>query len=410
MNLKETFRQALNSLGANKLRSALTLLAILIGVFAIIVSQTAVLVLDNYFQETMSLMGGNVLQVSKFPAIRTGGTDWDKIRGRENLTFDTMEELIERLGSANGISPSEQFATSRVSYNENETEPNVDIQGGNQFYLSNDGFSIASGRNLSSADVEKSRPVAIIGWDVREALFDIAFPIGKTIRIDGHPYKVIGVTEKRGSVFGQSLDNFVLIPYTTLLNVYGRRPWSSINISVKAPSIANIDAAKGQLIGILRTIRKVAPGDDNDFEITTNESLTGAFDQFTGYLYIGGFVIGFIALLGAGIGVMNIMLVSVSERTKEIGLRKAVGATKKAITSQFLMESILICQLGGLFGLLAGVAVGNILAFVMDASVVFPWASAIGGIIAMTFLGLAFGVYPAFKAAQLDPIESIRYE
>lgn len=410
MNIKETFRQALSSLGANKLRSALTLLAILIGVFAIIVSQTAVLVLDNYFQETMSMMGGNVLEVSKFPTIRTGGTDWDKIRSRENITFETMEDLMERLGTTEGISPSERFATTSVSFSDNETEPNVAIQGGNQYYISNEGFSIDKGRNLSFADVEKSRPVAVIGWDVQEALFDVAYPIGKTIRIDGKPYKVIGVTEKRGSVFGQSLDNFVLIPYTTLLNVYGTRRWQSIDISIQAPSIANIEAAKGELVGLLRTIRKVAPGDPNDFEISSNKSLTGVFDTFTGYLFMAGFVIGFIALLGAGIGVMNIMLVSVTERTKEIGLRKAVGATKKAITSQFLMEAILICQIGGLFGLLLGVLVGNLLAFYMDASVVFPWASAIGGIIAMTFLGIVFGVYPAFKAARLDPIESLRYE
>ncbi len=408
MNIKETFSQALDSLGANKLRSALTLLAIMIGVFAIISSQTAVLVLDNYFQQTMSMMGGNVLEISKYPSITTGGTDWDAIRAREDITFQTMEELMERLGTTQGISPSEQFAFTGVSFQNNETEPNVEIRGGNQYYLSNEGYTIGKGRNISFQDVQKSRPVAVIGWEVQEALFDVAYPVGKTIRIDGRPYQVIGVTKKRGSVFGNSLDNFVLIPYTTLLNVYGRQ--ENIEISVKAPSMTRIQAAKGQLIGILRTIRKVPPGEPNDFEITTNESLTGAFDQFTGYLYIAGFVIGFIALLGAGIGVMNIMLVSVTERTKEIGLRKAVGATKKAITSQFLTEAVLICQFGGLFGLLLGVVGGNLLAFYMDASVVFPWTAAIGGIVAMTLLGIVFGVYPAFKAARLDPIESLRYE
>lgn len=408
MNLKETFWQALSSLGANKLRSALTLLAILIGVFAIIASQTAVLVLDNYFQQTLSMMGGNVLQVSKFPSIRTGGIDWDKYWSRKDITFDTMEELMQRLDTKKGISPSEQFATTSISFRSNETEPNVEVNGGNQYYLSNEGYSITMGRNISFADVEKSRPAVVIGWDVKEALFDIAYPIGKSIRIDGQPYKVIGVTEKRGSVFGRSLDNFVLIPYTTLLNVYGRQ--DNIDISIKAPSMARIQAAKSQLVGILRTIRKVEPGAPNNFEISTNESLSGAFDSFTGYLYMAGFAIGFIALLGAGIGVMNIMLVSVTERTKEIGLRKAVGATKKAITSQFLMEAVLICQIGGLLGLLLGVLGGNALTFFMDASVVFPWAYAIGGIVAMTVLGVAFGVYPAFKAARLDPIESLRYE
>ncbi len=390
------------------MRSALTLLAIMIGVFAIIASQTAVLVLDTYFQNTMSMMGGNVLEISKYPTIRTGGTDWDAIRAREDITFETMEELMERLGTTKGISPSEQFAFTNVSFQNNETEPNVEIRGGNQYYLTNEGYTIGKGRNISFADVEKSRPVAIIGWEVQETLFDVAYPLGKTIRIDGRPYRVIGVTDQRGSVFGNSLDNFVLIPYTTLLNVYGRQ--QDIEISVQAPSIARIQATKGELIGILRTLRKVPPGEENDFEIESNQSLSGAFDEFTGYLYIAGFVIGFIALLGAGIGVMNIMLVSVQERTKEIGLRKAVGATKKAITSQFLTEAILICQIGGLIGLLMGVAGGNLLALWMEASIVFPWGYAISGIIAMTVLGIAFGVYPAFKAARLDPIESLRYE
>ena len=407
MNLKEISKQSLSSLAANKLRSALTLLAIVVGVFAIISSSTAVLVLDTYFKETLSFMGGNVINVSKYPSVNIN-TEWAKYRNRKDITFDTMEDLQDRLAVSRGISPDERFTTTQVLYGEEETEPNVAIRGSNEFYLENNAYDLADGRNFTEQDIQYRRPLAIIGNDIKEDLFEVEYPIGKTIRIDGRPYQVIGITEARGTIFGSSLDNFVVIPYTTLMNVYGTE--RNIDIQVKAPSMMLINSTMDELTGVLRTIRKVPPGEDNDFEIETNESLSGAFDQFTGILYMAGFVIGFIALLGAGIGVMNIMLVSVTERTREIGIRKAVGATKKAITAQFLMEAILICQLGGVIGMLLGILGGNLLAFYMESSVVFPWGAAIAGIIAMTVLGVIFGVYPAYKAAQLDPIESLRYE
>lgn len=407
MNLKEVSKQSLSSLAANKLRSALTLLAIVVGVFAIISSSTAVLVLDTYFKETLTLMGGNVLNISKFPSVSIGN-EWATYRNRKDITFETLEELEGRLALSQGISPDETFQTTKIIYGERETEPNVSVKGSNQYYLDNNAYSLAEGRNFTDQDLQYRRPLVIIGNDIRDDLFEMEHPIGKTIRIDGRPYQVIGVTEPRGSIFGSSLDNFVLLPYTTLMNVYGTE--RNIDIQVRAPSMSLINATMDELTGVLRTIRKVEPGADNDFEIESNESLSGAFDQFTGILYMAGFVIGFIALLGAGIGVMNIMLVSVTERTREIGIRKAVGATKKAITAQFLMEAILICQLGGIIGMLLGILGGNLLAFYMEASVVFPWGAALGGIVAMTVLGVVFGVYPAYKAAQLDPIESLRYE
>lgn len=407
MNLKEVSKQSISSLGANKLRSALTLLAIVVGVFAIISSSTAVLVLDTYFKETLSFMGGSVINVSKYPSVNIN-TEWAKYRNRKDITFDTMEDLQEQLEVSQGISPDERFTTTKITYGDEETEPNVGVRGSNQHYLENNAYDLAEGRNFTPQDIQYRRPLVIIGNDIKEELFEVEYPIGKTIRIDGRPYQVIGVTEPRGTIFGSSLDNFVVIPYTTLMNVYGTE--RDIDIQVKAPSMMQINATMDELTGVLRTIRKVPPGEENDFEIETNESLSGAFDQFTGILYMAGFVIGFIALLGAGIGVMNIMLVSVTERTREIGIRKAVGATKKAITAQFLMEAILICQLGGVIGMLLGILGGNLLAFYMESSVVFPWAAAIAGIIAMTVLGVVFGVYPAYKAAQLDPIESLRYE
>lgn len=408
MNIIEVFRQAVDSIRANKLRSSLTLLAISVGVFAIISANTAVLVLDTYFKDTLSLMGGDVITVSKFPAIQMGPSDWERYRNRQDITIQQMERMQDMSRQATGIGPNRQYRTTRVSYGERETEPNIGIRGGNEHYLENNAYVIEEGRNFLPEDIDYARSVAIIGADVADALFEIETPLGKVIRIEGRPYTIIGVTEAKGNVFGSTLDRFVVIPYSNLAGVYGRN--LNIGIQLRAGSVDRVSETIDEMTGILRTIRQVDPAADNDFEITTNESLGNAFDSFTGVLYLIGFVIGGIVLLGAGIGVMNIMLVSVTERTREIGLRKAVGATRKAITSQFLMESIAICQIGGLIGILAGVGLGNMAALWLESSLVIPWSSAIGGVIGMTVVGVLFGVYPAYKAANLDPIESLRYE
>jgi putative ABC transport system permease protein len=408
MNIIEVFRQAFDSIRANKLRSSLTLLAISVGVFAIISANTAVLVLDTYFKDTLSLMGGDVITVSKFPAIQMGPTDWDRYRNRQDITIAQMERLQDISRSAQGIGPNRQYRTTRVSFEDVETEPNIGIRGGNEHYLTNNAYNIEDGRNFLPEDIDYARPVAIIGADVVTALFERRNPIGNTIRIEGRPYTVIGITEAKGNVFGSTLDRFVVIPYTNLAGVYGRN--QNIGIQVRAGTIDQVVSVIDELTGILRAIRKVDPANENDFEITTNESLTGVFDQFTGVLYLIGFVIGGIVLLGAGIGVMNIMLVSVTERTREIGIRKAVGATRKSIISQFLMESIAICQIGGVIGILAGAGLGNLAALWLESGIVLPWSSAVAGVILMTIVGILFGVYPAYKAAMLDPIESLRYE
>lgn len=408
MNFIEVFRQAIDSIRANKLRSSLTLLAISVGVFAIISANTAVLVLDTYFKDTLSLMGGDVITVSKTPAISMGPMDWETYRNRKDITIDQMERLQEYSRMATGVGPSRTYQTTRVSYGEEETEPNIGIRGGNEHFLDNNAYNIETGRNFLPEEMDHARAVAIIGADVQEALFEREQALNKVIRIEGRPYTVIGVTEAKGNVFGNTMDRFVVIPYTHLAGLYGKN--QNIGIQIRAGSVDRIQAAIDEITGVLRAVRKVDPGDPNDFEITTNESLSGAFDSFTGVLYMIGFVVGGVVLLGAGIGVMNIMLVSVSERTREIGIRKAVGATRKAIVSQFLMESIAICQIGGVIGIILGAGLGNAAAIWLESSIVIPWGSAVGGVIGMTVVGVVFGVYPAFKAARLDPIESLRYE
>jgi len=407
MNIKEVFKQAFDSLWANKLRSSLTLLALVVGVFSVIVSTTAVAVLDNFFQDTMSFMGGDVVNVSRSASVQIGN-DNRSDRNRQDITFETAEELQEQIRMAENISPDETFDRTKVLYKDQETDPTVRIIGSNQYYLENNAYELQDGRNFSSEDVQYGRPYVIIGKDVRDELFQTGFPVGKNIRIAGRKYQIIGALESKGSIFGQSMDEIVIIPYTTALNVYGGN--RNIDIQVKAPAMEFIDATIDEVTGIMRVIRKVAPGMENDFEIETNDSLAGTFDQFTFILYAVGFVIGGITLFGAGIGVMNIMLVSVTERTREIGIRKAVGATKKAIVSQFLTETVFICQLGGLIGIALGVLGGNGIALWTETDSVVPVLAVLAGFFGMFLIALLFGVYPAYKAAQLDPIESLRYE
>ncbi|WP_138430053.1 ABC transporter permease [Fodinibius saliphilus] len=407
MNLIEVFKQALDSLWANKLRSSLTLLALVVGVFSVIVSTTAVAVLDNFFQNTMSIMGGDVVNVSRTPSVQIGESDRSK-RNREDITFDIAEELQEQMRLGKKMSPDETFDYTKVVYEDEETDPTVRIIGSNENYLDNNAYDLKDGRNFSSEDIQYRRPYAIIGKDIRDKLFKNEHPIGKGIRIAGHRYQVIGALDSKGSIMGQSMDEMVIIPYTTALNVYGGD--RNIDIMVKAPAMDLIDATIDEVTGIMRVVRRVAPGMENDFEIETNDTLAGTFDQFTFILYAVGFIIGGITLFGAGIGVMNIMLVSVTERTREIGIRKAVGATKKAIVSQFLAETIFICQLGGLIGIILGVLAGNGMALWIETEPVVPIWAVVTGFMGMFVIGLLFGVYPAYKAAQLDPIESLRYE
>ncbi|MEX0846101.1 MAG: ABC transporter permease [Balneolaceae bacterium] len=407
MHIKETTIQAFDSLKGNKLRSFLTLLALVIGVFAVIVSTTAVAVLDNYFKNTMSMMGSDVINISRTPSVQMGSLSED-IRNRKYITFETAERLEDRMRVGRGMSPDEVFRVTEISYKDEETEPNVYIRGSNENYLTNNSYELEDGRNFNGDDVQYARNVVILGKDVQEILFKNEYPIGKQVRFTGKPYTVIGILEAKGQIFGQSFDNFVLMPYTTAINAYGAN--RNINIQLRAPEINFITKTVEEVTGILRVIRKVNPGENNDFEISTNDSLSGTFDTFTGALYLGGFVIGFITLLGAGIGVMNIMLVSVSERTREIGIRKAVGATRKAIVSQFLMEAIFICQIGGVIGMILGIGVGNLMAVWIETEAVIPVWSVLGGFFGMVIVGLVFGVYPAYKASKLDPIESLRYE
>ena len=281
--------------------------------------------------------------------------------------------------------------------------------GSNEHWLNNNGFEMSKGRFLGEQDVQLSRPVAVIGFDLEEKLFPSEQALGKEVVLDGYRYDVIGVMAEKGDTFGQNVDMIAIVPITRMISLYSaaRR---DVTITVRAPSMQDLHATMDEAIGIMRVIRRVAPGERNNFEAESNESLVEEVSRFTGKITLGGAAIGLITLFAAGIGIMNIMLVSVTERTREIGVRKAVGARRRDVLRQFLYEAIFLCQIGGIIGILTGALGGNMLGFVFDTAFVFPWAWAVGATLAVTAVAVVFGVYPAVKAARLDPIEALRYE
>ncbi len=409
MGFGEAFRMALSALRANKMRSALTLLGMVIGVFAIIVSVTAVKVIDVYFKESMQFLGTSTFSITRYPQINVDNGRRSN-RNRPNITFEQVERFKRVMQTPVFVSIVDDFSFGAVRYGERETEPNQVLLGTDENFLGNFSYELEQGRALTEQDVQYARPVAVIGYQLAEELFPNETPMGKTIRMDGNRFEVIGVLKEKGSFLGFSQDNRILAPITRCFSLYGipDRNIGSISVRTQQPALLNV--AMEESIGRMRVIRKVAAGEENNFEIETNDTFQSVFDAFTGTLTMGGAFIGAIALLAAGIGIMNIMLVSVTERTREIGVRKSIGAKRKDIMRQFLLEAFFLCQIGGLIGILLGAAVGNYVAIYFDITAVFPWNWAIFGVVMVTVIALVFGGFPAFKAARLDPIESLRYE
>ncbi|MBT8401535.1 MAG: ABC transporter permease, partial [Rhodothermia bacterium] len=308
------------------------------------------------------------------------------------------------------VSPIEDFALAKVRYGEEETEPNIILLGTDEDFLGNFSYELDQGRFLTPEDLLYARPVVVLGSEVVGQVFPNQTPIGKSIRFDGHRFEVVGVLKSKGNFLGFSLDNRIYAPITRCFTLYGAANRNIASTSVRSTRPELFEAVREEVMGRFRAIRKVPPGEPPNFELSTNDTMQAVFAAFTATLTIAGAIIGLISLLAAGIGIMNIMLVSVTERTREIGVRKSVGARRSDIMRQFLFEAFFLCQLGGLIGILLGVLVGNGVALYFDITPAFPWGWAIAAVMMVTFVALVFGGYPAFKAARLDPIESLRYE
>ncbi len=405
----EILRLALSSLSANKLRSGLTMLGIAVGVFSVIGVMTVITGLRDNIESGLNVLGANSFQVSKFPAINFSDP-WVRFRNRRDITYAQAARFKEMMHGTAEVSVMLRRGGRRVLYADRRTNPNVRLIGSDENFMTSRNFEIAAGRNIQPDDVEFGRAVVILGHDIVNKLFINEEPLGKAVRIDGQSYTVIGVMAAKGTSFGDNQDINAITTITQYLEIYGRGAWRSMSINVQAPNQETLAAAQDTAIGMMRLVRGLAPEYPNDFEIFSNESLIEAFNKIAGVVAIGAFVISAIALLASGVGVMNIMLVSVTERTKEIGIRKSIGAKKRNILMQFLIEAVVLSMVGGFAGVLFGVIGGNIGAQLLSASAVFPVGWAVAGLLVCTGIGVTFGFYPAWKAAGLDPIEALRYE
>ena len=401
--LSISFQSILN----NKLRTSLTILGVVVGIFSIIVIMTIITMLQNSIEDGLAMLNKNTFQIQKFDIIQDHAQR-RKQRTRRNITVTEANRLKKLLTQAKYVG-AEQWQTSSVKFGNKKTNPNINIGGQTVDAMRTNDFKVEYGRDLRESDIQNSTDVCIIGNDIVEKIFPHFNPVGQTVRVDGRPLRVIGVMEKQPEMFGESNDNYVLIPITTWQNMYGKYS-RSVNIMVTAYSTEEYDEVIESAIGHFRKIRKVPPGEPNDFSIFSNESMITTVNDITGPIKIGALVVSVIALLAAGVGIMNIMLVSVTERTREIGIRKAIGAKKSSILMQFLIEAIILCLVGGFIGIVVGVGIGNLAGSLLSAQSAIPVDWVIIGISLCITVGLIFGTYPAYKASNLDPIEALRYE
>ena len=411
MQIIEVVKIALNSLRVNKLRSMLTILGIIVGIFSIISISTIITMLQTSIEEGVSALGKNTFQLQKWPSVQTGtAEERSLIRNRRDMTIDEYYKLRDKLaGKAKNVGGEFWQFGKRVKFGNKETNPNVNLCGCTPEAFAPNSWIVDEGREFNERETKSGSRYIILGRDVSKLLFINIDPIGQEVKIDGRKFTVIGLLEKHGDFFGQSQDNFAVIPIKTFKSYYGDRH-RSINIMIQAFERDSYQDLIEVAEGYFRTIRKVPPGKPNDFEIRSNENTLNIINDMTAGVRIGAFVIAGIALLAAGVGIMNIMLVSVTERTREIGIRKAIGAKRMNVLTQFLTEAITLSLLGGLIGIVLGVIVGNVAGSFLNAAAVLPLDWILIGVSLCVFIGVLFGTYPAYKAANLDPIEALRYE
>jgi len=409
MNLLENIREGIKSILANKLRTILTAMIIAIGITSLVGILTAIDGIQYSISDSFSNLGANTFYISDI-RIERGTSRGKAQKVYPKITYDEIRRFVQNHKTEDVTAISTRVTSNaEVKRRSKITNPNINVYGGDINYLFVEGYDLQAGRNFSAIEEQNGANVALIGQEVLNTLFEnYETAINKKISFAGVKFKIVGVLAEQGSNSGRA-DRAVIVP----LDV-ARRVAKNRQLRYQAGIIANdptrIDYLMGEATGLMKTIRKDRPGSENSFQVVKRQSLAERLSAITVWLRAGGFTIGFVTLLGASIGLMNIMLVSVTERTREIGVRKALGATPLRIRQQFLIESIVITQLGGIGGIILGLIVGNILSNFLADTFVIPWMWMLFGFVVSMIVGLLSGYLPAYKASKLDPIDSLRFE
>jgi len=408
--LKENIRIALDSIRSQLLRTILTVVIIGIGIWALVGILSAVKALENTISSNFASMGSNTFNIQRYDfTVQRHGGEREKIN--PIISYQNIREfedayqypLTQTSVSFRGTGAAE------VKYESEKTDPEVQVYGVNEYYLDNTGTKIERGRNFNVFDTQNNNKVCILGSDFEKGIFKGDDPVNQTISIRGVKFKVIGVLESKGSTFGNNQDLKVLIPIQVARGIY-TQPNINYTISIKVENTEILDTAQDEAIITFRNIRKLNPIEENNFGMERSDDLINRITSITGYLEAAAWIISIITILGSSIALMNIMLVSVTERTREIGVRKALGAKNKTVATQFFIETIVIGQFGSILGIVLGILTGLIFASIFDFEFTLPWVAMFAATLITFLVAVIAGSYPASKAAKLDPIESLRYE
>jgi putative ABC transport system permease protein len=408
MSLTEAFKLAVQSLWGNKLRSILTLIGVVMGVASVIMVLTLVQGAKRYISTKLSGYGADVLTVNRMASVIMSADEYFKFQKRKIVRMEDYEAIKEGCTQCSEVGALLNKSTN-VVYNGHSSN-NTGVRGYTWTMMSLNNIDIAVGRGFTPADEEHATHNVIVGYDIVDNLIGDVDPLGKEIRVDGIPYTIIGVGDRQGKTLGQSQDNWVAVPITTYQQIYGYNDSVDIYARVASGGAEAMERAKDEVRVIMRSRRHLAPGHADDFEIETNDTFLDIANQLLGVFAWVVLGLGSIALVVGGVVIMNIMLVSVTERTREIGVRKALGAKQRDVLVQFLIESASLALVGGIFGVMGGVLVGKLITVFVGFPTAVPLWAIVLGLFLASAVGIFFGVYPASKAARLDPVVALRAE